>query len=66
MYASRQLKVLEKNYPTHDLDFAAVVFALDIWRLYLYGIHVDVFSDHKNLHYVFTLEIVESLLEEIG
>ncbi|KAH0661560.1 hypothetical protein KY284_026491 [Solanum tuberosum] len=41
-YASRQLKVHEKNYPTHDLELAAVVFALKIWRHYLYGVHVDV------------------------
>ncbi|KAH0636086.1 hypothetical protein KY289_036001 [Solanum tuberosum] len=53
-YASRQLKVHEKNYPTHDLELAAVVFALKIWRHYLYGVHVDVFTDHKSLHYVFT------------
>ncbi|WMV45982.1 hypothetical protein MTR67_039367 [Solanum verrucosum] len=52
-YASRQLKVHEKNYPTHDLKLAAVVFALKIWRHYLYGVHVDVFTDHKSLQYVF-------------
>ena len=38
-YASRQLKKHEKNYPTHDLELAAVVFALKIWRHYLYGVH---------------------------
>ncbi|WMV24008.1 hypothetical protein MTR67_017393 [Solanum verrucosum] len=48
-YASRQLKTHEKNYPTHDLKLAAVVFALNIWRHYLYGIHIDVFTDHKSL-----------------
>ena len=53
-YASRQLKTHEKNYPTHDLELAAVVFALKIWRHYLYGVHVDVFTDHKSLQYVFT------------
>ncbi|WMV14120.1 hypothetical protein MTR67_007505 [Solanum verrucosum] len=53
-YASRQLKVHEKNYPTHDLELAAVVFALKIWRHYLYGVHVDVFTDHKSFQYVFT------------
>ncbi|WMV45519.1 hypothetical protein MTR67_038904, partial [Solanum verrucosum] len=52
-YASRQLKVHEKNYPTHDLELAAVVFALKIWRHYLYGVDVDVFTDHKSLQYVF-------------
>ncbi|XP_069152653.1 uncharacterized protein [Solanum lycopersicum] len=53
-YASRQLKVHDKNYPTHDLEFAAVVFALKIWRHYLYGVHVDVLTYHKILQYVFT------------
>src|SRR5687767_907514 len=53
-YASRQLKVHERNYPTHDLELAAVVFALKIWRHYLYGVHVDVYTDHKSLQYVFT------------
>ena len=53
-YASKQFKVHEKNYQTHDLEFAAVVFALKIWRHYLYGVHVDVFTVHKSLRYVFT------------
>ncbi|XP_075103947.1 uncharacterized protein LOC142178428 [Nicotiana tabacum] len=52
-YASRQLKAHEKNYPTHDLELAAVVFALKIWRHYLYGVHVDIFTDHKSLQYIF-------------
>jgi len=52
-YASRQLKVHEKNYPTHDLELAAVVFSLKIWRHYLYGVHVDIFTNHKCLQYVF-------------
>ena len=53
-YASRQLKVHEKNYPMHDLEHAAVVFALKIWRHYLYEVHVDVFNDHKSHQYLFT------------
>ena len=48
-YASRKLKVHERNYPNHDLELAAVVFALKIWRYYLYGVHVDVFTDLKSL-----------------
>jgi len=52
-YASRQLKVHEKNYPTHDLELAAVVFVLKIWRHYLYGSRFEVFSDHKSLKYLF-------------
>ena len=53
-YASRQLKGYEKNYPTHDLELVAVVFALKIWRHYLYGVHCDIYTDHKNLKYIFT------------
>nr|XP_009784202.1 PREDICTED: uncharacterized protein LOC104232644 [Nicotiana sylvestris] len=52
-YASRQLKAHEKNYPTHDLNLAVVVFALMIWRHYLYGVHVDIFTGHKSLQYIF-------------
>uniref|UniRef100_A0A151UIE5 Retrovirus-related Pol polyprotein from transposon 17.6 n=1 Tax=Cajanus cajan TaxID=3821 RepID=A0A151UIE5_CAJCA len=52
-YASRQLKIHEKNYPTHDLELAAVVFTLKIWRHYLYGSKFEVFSDHKSLRYLF-------------
>ena len=52
-YASRQLKVHEKNYPTHDLEFAAIVFVLKIWRHYLYGSKFELFSDHKSLMYLF-------------
>jgi len=49
-YASRQLKVHEKNYPTHDLELAAIVFALKSWRHYLYRSQFQVFSDHKSLN----------------
>ena len=52
-YASRQLKVHERNYPTHDLELAAIVFALKIWKHYLYGAQFRVFSDHKSLKYLF-------------
>ncbi|XP_069144588.1 uncharacterized protein [Solanum lycopersicum] len=48
-YYRRKLKVHERNHPTHDLERAAVVFALKIWKQYLYGVHVDVFTDHKSL-----------------
>ena len=53
-YASRQLKKHEKNYPTHDLELAVVVFALKIWRHYLYGVPYRIFTDHKSLQYIFT------------
>ena len=53
-YASRQLKPHEKNYPTHDLELAAVIFALKIWRHYLLGDQVLIYTDHKSLKYIFT------------
>ena len=53
-YGSRQLKTHEQNYPTHDLELAAVIFALKSWRHYLYGERFEVFSDHKSLKYLFT------------
>ena len=53
-YASRQLKPHEQNYPTHDLELAAVVFALKIWRQYLYGEKCRIYTDHKSLKYLLT------------
>ncbi|TYK09566.1 ty3-gypsy retrotransposon protein [Cucumis melo var. makuwa] len=53
-YASRQLKSHEQNYPTHDLELAAVVFALKIWRHYLYGEKIQIYTDHISLKYFFT------------
>ena len=53
-YASRQLKEYEQRYPTYDLELAAVVFALKIWRHYLYGEKCEIFTDHKSLKYFFT------------
>ncbi|WVZ90111.1 hypothetical protein U9M48_036441, partial [Paspalum notatum var. saurae] len=53
-YASRQLRKHELNYPTHDLELAAVVHALKIWRHYLYGQHCEIYTDHKSLKYIFT------------
>ncbi|GKC81504.1 putative reverse transcriptase domain-containing protein [Tanacetum coccineum] len=51
-YASCQLKIHEKNYTTHDLELEAVVFALKIWRHYLYGTKCTVFTDHKSLQHI--------------
>ena len=51
-YASRQLKPHEKNYPTHDFDLAAIVFALKIWRHYLYRERCLIYNDHKSLKYL--------------
>ena len=53
-YSSRQLKKHEENYPTHDLELAVVMFALKIWRHYLYGVPYRIFTDHKSLQYIFT------------
>ncbi|KAL0536694.1 hypothetical protein IC582_025654 [Cucumis melo] len=53
-YASCQLKSHEQNYLTHDLELAAVVFALKIWRHYMYGEKIQIFTDHKSLKYFFT------------
>ncbi|KAK1415049.1 hypothetical protein QVD17_30819 [Tagetes erecta] len=52
-YASRQLKENEVNYPTHDLELAVVVFALKIWRHYLYGTKCTLYTDHKRFKYFF-------------
>ena len=52
-YASRQLKIHEKNYTTHDLELGAVVFALKIWRHYLYGTRCTIYTDHKSLQHIF-------------
>jgi hypothetical protein len=53
-YASWQLRRHELNYPTHDLELAAVVHALKIWRHYLFGQRCDIYTDHKSLKYIFT------------
>ncbi|GKG20518.1 putative reverse transcriptase domain-containing protein, partial [Tanacetum coccineum] len=55
-YASRQLKVHEKNYTTHDLELGAVMSALKMWRHYLYGIKCVVFTDHKSLQHILGLK----------
>nr|KYP63292.1 Retrovirus-related Pol polyprotein from transposon 17.6 [Cajanus cajan] len=80
-YASRQLKIHEKNYPTHDLELAAIVFVLKLWRHYLFRPRFEVFSDHKSLKYLFdqkelnmrkrrciklgALRVTNSLIDEI-
>ncbi|KAI0507207.1 hypothetical protein KFK09_013329 [Dendrobium nobile] len=58
VYASRQLKSNEKNYPTHNSELAAVVFVLKIWMHYLYGVHCEVLTDHQNLKYIFTHKVL--------
>ena len=52
-YASRKLMKHMQNYPTHDLEMAAMVFALKIWRHYLYGVTYEIYTDHKSLKYIF-------------
>ncbi|GJZ77943.1 putative reverse transcriptase domain-containing protein [Tanacetum coccineum] len=51
-YASRQLKKYEENYTTHDLELRAMIFALRLWRHYLYGTKCVVYTDHKSLQYI--------------
>jgi hypothetical protein len=53
-YASRALRVHEQNYPTHDLELAAVIHALKIWRYHLMGTKCHIYTDHKSLKYIFT------------
>jgi ribonuclease HI len=53
-YASRQLRKHEAHYPIHDLELAAVVHALKIWRNYLMGKRCELYTDHKSLKYIFT------------
>jgi hypothetical protein len=53
-YASRQLRKHEQNYSTHDLELAAVVHTLKIWRHYMIGNKCKIFTDHKSLKYIFT------------
>jgi hypothetical protein len=53
-YASHHLRKHEENYPTHDLELAAVVHALKIWRHYLIRHRCEIYSDHKSLKYIFT------------
>jgi hypothetical protein len=53
-YASKKLRKHEEKYPTHNLELAAVVYALKIWRHYIIGKRCEVYSDHKSLKYIFT------------
>ena len=53
-YAFRQLKPYERNYPTHDLELAVVIFSLKIWRHFLFGDTCEIFTDHKSLKYLFS------------
>ncbi|GJU34081.1 reverse transcriptase domain-containing protein [Tanacetum coccineum] len=52
-FQTRQLKIHEKNYTTHDLDLGVVVFALKTWRHYLYGTKSVIYTDHKSLQHIF-------------
>ncbi|GJX45711.1 putative reverse transcriptase domain-containing protein [Tanacetum coccineum] len=53
-YVSRQLKIQEKSYTTHDLELGAVMFALKIWRHYMYGTNSVIYTDHKSLQHIFS------------
>ena len=53
-YAPSQMKPHERNYPTHDLELATMIFALKIWRCYLYEVRFEIYYDHKILKYLFS------------
>jgi hypothetical protein len=53
-YASRQLQRHKEHYPTHDLELLAFVHTLKVWRHYLLGNLVHIYTDHKSLNYLFT------------
>ncbi|XP_074297392.1 uncharacterized protein LOC141628112 [Silene latifolia] len=63
-YASRQLKVNEMNYPTHDLELAAVVHALKMWRHFVIGVHCFIYTDHNSLR--LSIQFVESGFDYLG
>ncbi|XP_022156794.1 uncharacterized protein LOC111023627 [Momordica charantia] len=65
-YASRQLKVHELHYPTHNLEVAAVVVVLKIWRYYLYGERIQIFMDHQSLKYFSHLEGAQSKAKKVA
>jgi hypothetical protein len=56
-YGSRQLRKHEENYPTHDLELAAVVHALKIWMHYLIGHRYEIYSYHESIKYMFTQKL---------
>src|SRR4030042_881344 len=64
-YASRQLRSHEENYPVHDLELAAVIYALKQWRHYLLGNRCEIYTDHQSLKYLFT-QPVFNLLHQRG
>jgi hypothetical protein len=67
-YTSKQLKPHEVNYSEHDLELAVVIFALRVWRHYLYGSRVQIFTDHKSLRYLMSqkdLNILQRIWVEL-
>ena len=65
-YGSRKLKNHERNYPTHDMELAAIVFSLKIWHHCLYGEQFEVFSDHKSLKFIFTQQDLNEAMQVDG
>ena len=65
-YASQQLRTREKNYTTHDLELAAVIFTLKFQRHYLYGVSCEIFLNHKSLKYIFTQKEVNMRQKEVS
>ena len=60
------IRPYEKNYLTYDLELAAVIFALKIWRYYLYGEKCEIFTNHKSLKYLFTPKRLEYEIAEMA
>lgn len=56
-YASRQLKSYEQNYLTHGLGLTSIIFALKIWRHYLYGVRCDIYADQKSLNIFYSKKV---------
>ena len=53
-YGSRQLKMHEQNYPTHNLELTTIIYVFKLWRHYLYEEQFEIFTDHKNFKYIFS------------
>lgn len=66
VYASRQLKIAEQNYPTHDLELAAIVFSVKQWRHYILGHPFELFTNHESLKNPFTQKRIEHEAKEVG
>ena len=65
-YTSRHLKSDVQNYPTHDLELATVILALKIWRYYLLGTRVEIYTDHESLKYIHSKRVKYETEKMVG